>query len=71
MHYNMTESLNLTGTYKTFKIYQAWGPDEKENFVVLLNVFVTNDYSTLFGAQNGFLGIAPCPKELSEYSFSS
>lgn len=40
-------------------------------FNVTLNVFVTNDYTQLLGALNGFLGIGPCPKELEDYSFAS
>ena len=40
-------------------------------FNVTLNVFVTNDHTTILGSLNGFLGIGPCPKELESYSFAT
>ena len=44
---------------------------DRDLFSISLKVFVTNNYTHLLGALNGFLGIAPCPVQLEDYSFAS
>ena len=41
-----------------------------ESFDVTVKAFVTNENPDILGSYNGFLGIAPCPDTLQDYSFA-